>query len=85
MENKKVEYKKGKTKLTQKRKVFNEKYQDYSDAEIQKEILYTNKVLIDKTERVRKNTSNLVTFLIVIPFILGLLYFIFTLGRYGKL
>lgn len=85
MENKKVEYKKGKTKLTQKRKVFNEKYQDYSDAEIQKEILYTNKVLIDKTERVRKNTSNLVTFLIVIPFILGLLYFFFTLGRYGKL
>lgn len=78
MENKKE-------KLTQKELAFNEKYQNHSEAEIQKEILYTQKILIEKTEKVRKNTSTLVTFLVAIPLIFGLLYLVFTFGRNGSI
>lgn len=70
-----------KTNLTPKRKAFNEKYQNYSEVEIQKEILYAQKILIEKTEKVRKNTSNLVTFLVAIPMIFGLLYLLLNFGR----
>ncbi|AUC16841.1 hypothetical protein BTO06_17565 [Tenacibaculum sp. SZ-18] len=73
------------TNLTPKRKAFNEKYQNYTEAEIQKEILYAQKILIEKTEKVRKNTSNLVTFLVAIPLIFGLLYLVFTFGRNGSI
>lgn len=73
------------TNLTPKREAFYEKYRNYTEAEIQKEILYAHKILIEKTEKVRKNTSNLVTFLVGIPLILGLLYLVFTFGRNGSL
>ncbi|MFD0993204.1 hypothetical protein [Tenacibaculum geojense] len=77
MENsKKVEYKKGKEKLSPRKKVFLEKYQDYTETEIQKEILLTNQLLVSKMEKVRRNTNLLVTFLIVIPSIIGVIYFL---------
>lgn len=82
MENsKKVEYNKGKEKLSPRKKVFLEKYQDYTETEIQKEILFTNQLLVSKMEKVRKNTNLLVTFLVVIPLVIGILYFITTIGR----
>ena len=65
--------KKEEQKLTPKRKKFNEKYIEYSDDEIQKEILFAQQLNIDKLEKIRANTSNLVWFLIVIPIIFGIL------------
>ena len=62
-------------KLSHQRKVFNEKYLEYSDSEILKETLYFQKLTRDKLERIRANTSNLVWFLIVIPIILTILFY----------
>jgi hypothetical protein len=61
--------------LSNRRKVFNEIYLEYCDSEILKEILYSQKQNRDKLERIRKNTSILVWFLIVIPIILTILFY----------
>ena len=66
---------KKKPKLSHKRKKFNEKYLEYSDSDILKEILFFQKVNIYKQERIRTNTSYLVWFLIVIPIALTILYY----------
>jgi len=60
-------------KLTPIRKTFNEKYGELSESEIQKEILFSQKIANIKLEKIRANTSNLVWFLIVIPIIFGIL------------
>ncbi|MDX8552936.1 hypothetical protein MK851_04760 [Tenacibaculum sp. 1B UA] len=65
--------KKKEQKLTPKKKRFNEKYNDFSDSEIQRELLFAQQLTIDKLEKIRTNTSNLVWFLIVIPIIFGIL------------
>ena len=65
--------KKEEQKLTPRRKRFNEKYNDLSESELQKELLFTQQLTIEKLEKIRKNTSNLVWFLIVIPIIFGAL------------
>lgn len=65
--------KKEQLKLTPKRKRFNEKYNEYNVNDIQKELLYTQQITIDKLEKIRANTSNLVWFLIVVPTVLGVL------------
>ena len=65
--------KKEQQKLTPKRKRFNEKYNEFTESEIQKELLFAQQLTIDKLEKIRANTSNLVWFLIVIPIILGIL------------
>ena len=65
--------KKEEQKLTPRKKRFNEKYNDFSDSEIQRELLFTQQLTIDKLEKIRTNTSNLVWFLIVIPIIFGIL------------
>jgi len=61
-------------KLTPLRKVFNDKYGELSESEIQKELLFSQRITIEKLEKIRINTSNLVWFLIVIPIILGILF-----------
>ncbi|WP_457610251.1 hypothetical protein [Lutibacter sp.] len=53
------------------RKIFNEKYGELSENEIQKEILLSQKITNLKLEKIRSNTSNIVWFLIVIPTIFG--------------
>jgi ABC-type nickel/cobalt efflux system permease component RcnA len=65
--------KKEEQKLTPKRNRFNEKYNEFTESEIQKELLFAQQLTIDKLEKIRTNTSNLVWFLIVIPIILGIL------------
>jgi len=55
--------------LSPDRKIFNEKYKDLTESEIQKELLFTQRLSIEKLERIRTNTSTLVWFLIVIPII----------------
>ncbi|MGO2357396.1 hypothetical protein [Mesonia sp.] len=52
------------------RKAFDKIYGELSDNEIQQEILFTHKLSLDKLERIRKNTSTLVWFIIIIPIIL---------------
>ncbi len=59
--------------LTPKRKVFNEKFGEYSDSEILKELLFTQRITVERLENIRKNTSNLVWFLSVIPIIIGVI------------
>ncbi len=60
-------------KLTPKRQRFNEKYSQLSENEIQKELLFAQQLSIDKLEKIRTNTSNLVWFLIVIPIVFGII------------
>ena len=61
--------KKKEKELTPKRKYFNDKYKDLTESEIQKELLFAQQLTIDKLEKVRTNTSNLVWFLIVLRLI----------------
>ena len=65
--------KKKEQKLPPKRYEFNEKYYDFTKSEIQKELLFTQQLTIEKLEKIRANTSILVWFLIVIPIIFGIL------------
>jgi len=60
-------------KLLPLRKAFNEQYGELSEVEIQKEILFSHKITNLKLEKIRENTSKLVWFLIVVPFIIGVI------------
>ena len=55
-----------------KRKLFNERFDELNDSDIQKEILFAKYLNIDKLERIRVNTSVLIWFLIIIPIIITL-------------
>lgn len=70
--------KKENSHISQKRKAFNDKFGNYSDSEIQIELLFTQKRALERLERIRKNTSNLVWFLIVIPIIVGVFILAFS-------
>lgn len=70
--------KKEQQNLSPKRHRFNEKYNEFTESEIQKELLFVQQFTIDKLEKIRVNTSNLVWFLIVIPIILGILVVLLT-------
>lgn len=70
--------KKEQQNLSPKRTRFNEKYNKFTESEIQKELLFAQQFTIDKLEKIRVNTSNLVWFLIVIPIILGILAVVLT-------
>lgn len=58
--------------ISLKRKLFNERFDELSDSDIQKEILFAKYLNIDKLERIRVNTSVLIWFLIIIPIIITL-------------
>ena len=58
--------------ISVKRKIFNERFDDLNDSDIQKEILFAKYLNIDKLERIRVNTSVLIWFLIIIPIIITL-------------
>ena len=59
--------------LTQKRKQFNEKYKYLTKSEVQKELLFAQQLTIDKLEKIRTNTSNIVWWLIAIPIIVAVI------------
>ena len=58
--------------ISLKRKLFNERFDELNDSDIQKEILFAKYLNIDKLERIRVNTSVLIWFLIIIPIIITL-------------
>jgi len=58
--------------ISGKRKLFNERFDELNDSDIQKEILFAKYLNIDKLERIRVNTSVLIWFLIIIPIIITL-------------
>ena len=58
--------------ISGKRKLFNERFDELNDSEIQKEILFAKYLNIDKLQRIRVNTSVLIWFLIIIPIIITL-------------
>lgn len=71
-------------KTAPRRLKFIEKYGELSEGEIQKEQLFIQQLSLEKLEKIRANTSTLV-WLIAIPFIISLLYILFTYGRNGEL
>lgn len=76
MEEKKSTYF-AKVPLTSTRIKFFKTYDNMSEGEILHEILYAHQVQINKLEKIRSNTSILVWFLVAIPFIFGILFFMF--------
>ena len=60
-------------KITPERIEFFDNYDEFDDAEILREILFTNQLQIKKLEKIRSNTSKLVWWLVVVPIIILLL------------
>jgi len=55
---------------------FYEKHHHLTDSEVQKELLYYTQLKLEKLERIRRNTSMIITWLIVLPVVLGVVLFI---------
>ncbi|WP_412984752.1 hypothetical protein [Pontimicrobium sp. IMCC45349] len=62
---------------------FLEDYSDLNDSETLKEILYYQKLQLKKMEQVRTDTSKLVWWLIAIPIIVTILFFIYAYSQVG--
>ena len=58
-----------------KQKYFEEQRKDWSDRELQMDMLYAQQILIDKMDKVRGNTNTLIWWLIAIPIILGVIIY----------
>jgi len=55
---------------TSNRKVFDEKYADFNNEEIQREILWHLNQNLLKLEQIKKSTKTMIVWLIVIPIII---------------
>jgi len=60
--------------VSPKRKKFNDEHEGLSDSELLREHLWTQRLIYERAEKVRANTSTLVWFLIVIPIIIVVLF-----------
>ena len=58
--------------MTNQRRAFNDKYKDFTDSEIQKELLYAQVNANSKLKSIKKNTAIIIG-LIIIPLIAGLI------------
>tara|TARA_B110000211_G_scaffold78783_1_gene92357 strand:+ start:754 stop:945 length:192 start_codon:yes stop_codon:yes gene_type:complete len=58
--------------MTRHRELFDEKYKDFTDSEIQKELLFVQINANSKLKSIKKNTTIIVA-LIIIPLIAGLI------------
>jgi len=58
--------------MTRHRQLFDEKYKDYTDSEIQKELLFVQINANSKLKSIKKNTAIIIG-LIIIPLIAGLI------------
>ena len=58
--------------MTRHRQLFDEKYTDYTDSEIQKELLFVQINANSKLKSIKKNTAIIIA-LIIIPLIAGLI------------
>ncbi|GAB4165640.1 MAG: hypothetical protein Tsb0033_27450 [Winogradskyella sp.] len=56
-----------------KKERFLQSYESYNNDQLLKELLYYQKIKIEKLEKIRSNTSSLVWWLIAIPIIVGIL------------
>jgi hypothetical protein len=72
---------KNEIKMTPKRIKFIQTYNDFDDSETLKELLFANQLQLEKLEKIRSNTSILVWWLIAIPLIVVILFFILGIGR----
>jgi len=59
--------------MTRHRQLFDEKYKDYTDSEIQKELLFVQINANSKLKSIKTNTTIIVA-LIIIPLIAGLIF-----------
>jgi len=67
-------------KLTSKRIKFMKTYGQCNDSEALLEMLFAQQIQIEKLEKIRVNTSILAWWLVAIPLIIGLLFFLLSLG-----
>jgi len=58
--------------MTRHRQLFDEKYKDYTDSEIQKELLFVQINANSKLKSIKKNTAIIIG-LIILPLIAGLI------------
>jgi len=58
------------------RNEFDVKYKDFNKLETLKEILYTQKEILKQTKANRSNTSKLVWWLVFIPILLSVIFFL---------
>jgi len=63
-------------KLTPKRLKFIETYGELDQNETLKELLFAQQLQLEKLEKIRSNTSNLVWWLIAIPIIIAILFMV---------
>lgn len=62
------------TKVSRIREDFNSKYDGLKDSDLLKEILFTQEKSFRKLEKIRSNTSMLITWLVIIPIISWIIY-----------
>ena len=60
-------------KKSKRQQYFEDQRRNMSDREIQFELLYSQKILIETMDKVRGNTNTLIWWLIAIPIILGII------------
>lgn len=60
-------------KKSELQRMFEFQRRDWSDREIQLEMLYAQQILINKMDKVRGNTNTMIWWLIVIPIIIGII------------
>lgn len=70
-------------KMTPKRNKFLLTYGELTDSELLREHLFAQQLQIEKLEKIRKNTSILVWWLVALPVIFGILFFLLGLGAYS--
>ena len=67
-------------KKSKRQQYFESQRGNISDREIQLELLYSQKILNETMDKVRGNTNTLIWWLIVLPFIFGIILMMFGLG-----
>ena len=62
------------------REKFVEHHQTFTEKDLMIELLWKKHLALDKLERTRSNTSTLIWWLVVLPFIFGLIFMMLGLG-----
>mgnify|MGYP003137714431 CR=1 FL=1 len=70
-------------KWDKKRVDFVEMYNEFDDSDTLKEMLFTQKLQLEKLEKIRSNTSMLVWWLVAIPILLVI--FVLLFGGFGSI
>ena len=65
-------------KKSKRQQYFEDQRRNLSDREMQLDLLYSQKLLIETMDKVRGNTNTLIWWLIAIPFIIGAIIFMTT-------